>query len=95
MTKPQPTIDLGYPTEARGAIPSFNDIEEEAEWWDTHDADGCPVESDDILTVYLLESDSAELEKLAKRKGVDSSTLVRIWIEEHLEAEAAREAKAS
>jgi CopG antitoxin of type II toxin-antitoxin system len=26
-----------YPTEAHGAIPAFNNIEEEAEFWDTHD----------------------------------------------------------
>ncbi len=28
-----------YPTEAHGAIPAFNNIEEEAEFWDTHDTD--------------------------------------------------------
>lgn len=35
-TKPKPTIDLGYPTPL-GDIPSFDNVEEEAEWWDTHD----------------------------------------------------------
>ncbi len=95
MTKPQPTIDLGYPTEARGAIPSFNNIEEEAEWWDTHDADGFPVEFDDVLTVELDESDQADLVKFAKRKGIGPSTLARMWIKEHLEEEAARETKVS
>ena len=38
MNKLQPTVDLGYPTEARGKIPSFANIEEEAEFWDTHDS---------------------------------------------------------
>ena len=37
MTKPQPSIDFGYPTEAYGRIPAFNSIDEEAEFWDTHD----------------------------------------------------------
>jgi len=37
MTGPQPTVDLGYPTEAYGRIPAFNSIEEEADFWDTHD----------------------------------------------------------
>jgi hypothetical protein len=33
----RPTVDLGYPTGQHGRIPSFNNIEEEAEFWDTHD----------------------------------------------------------
>jgi len=33
--RPQPTIDFGYPTPAHGKIPAFNNIEEEAEFWDT------------------------------------------------------------
>lgn len=37
MTEAKPTVDLGYPTEAHGRIPSFADIEEEAAFWDTHD----------------------------------------------------------
>lgn len=35
--KLQPTMDLGYPTDPHGRIPAFNSIEEEAEFWDTHD----------------------------------------------------------
>jgi hypothetical protein len=34
---PKPTVDLGYPTQPHGRIPTFNSIEEEAESWDTHD----------------------------------------------------------
>ena len=37
MTKLKPTVDLGYPTGVYGRIPSFNTIEEEADFWDTHD----------------------------------------------------------
>jgi hypothetical protein len=33
----RPEINLGYPTEAQGKIPSFRSVEEEAEFWDTHD----------------------------------------------------------
>ena len=33
---PQPSIDFGYPTPAEGPVPAFNSIEEEAEFWDTH-----------------------------------------------------------
>jgi hypothetical protein len=107
MTNPKPTIDLGYPTEAVGPYPSFNSLEEEAEWWDTHDADGNPLGPEDFkewegpaereekLTVRLDNSDRAALTKYAKRKGIGPSTLARMWIKEHLEEEAAREAKAS
>jgi hypothetical protein len=122
MTKLKPTIDLGYPTEGRGPIPSFNNIEEEAEWWDTHDAEGYPVEFEPVqieirgelaeqirrnreetdqrnlteeLILWLDPSDRAALTKYANRKGIGPSTLVRMWIKEHLQEEAAREAKAS
>jgi hypothetical protein len=60
----QPSIDFGYPTEAHGKIPSFKDIEEEAEFWDTHD-----------LTDFLEESEPVEAtisgklsEQIAERK---------------------------
>src|SRR5262245_45430932 len=107
MTTPKPTIDLGYPTEARGPFASFNSLEEEAEWWDTHDADGNLLEPEDFeereapdelqekLTVRLDYSDSAALTKYANRKGIGPSTLARMWIKEHLAEEAARDAKAS
>jgi hypothetical protein len=122
MTKLKPTVDLGYPTEPLGDIPSFNNIEEEAEWWDTHDTtdfqhlfkpvrikiggelaeqiasqreESERVELAEKLTLRLDRADRAALTKFAKRKGVGPSTLARMWIKEHLEEEAAREAKAS
>ncbi len=123
MNKLKPTVDLGYPTEPLGDIPSFNSIEEEAEWWDTHDSGDFqhlfePVqiviggelaeqivanrreeieqgELAEKLTLRLDQSDRAALTKYAKRKGIGPSTLARMWIKEHLEEEAAREAKAS
>ncbi len=120
MTKGKPTVDLGYPTEPLGDIPSFNNIEEEAEWWGTHDTtdfqhlfkpvqikiggdlaeqiashceDSNRAELDEKLTLRLDQSDRAALTKYAKRKGIGPSTLVRMWIKEHLDAEAARDAK--
>lgn len=33
----KPTVNFEYPTPAFGKIPAFNSIEEEAEFWDTHD----------------------------------------------------------
>jgi hypothetical protein len=122
MTKLKPTVDLGYPTESLGDIPSFKNIEEEAEWWDTHDTadfqhlfktvriqiggglaqqiashreESIRTELAEKLTLRLDQSDRDALTKYAKRKGIGPSTLARMWIKEHLEAEAAREAKAS
>ena len=107
MAKPKPTIDFGYPTEACGPFPSFNSIDEEAEWWDTHDIEGNLIDLEELaglrrlderaekLTVRLDEANRADLTRYAKRKGIGPSTLARMWIKEHLEAEAAREAKAT
>jgi CopG antitoxin of type II toxin-antitoxin system len=33
----KPTVDLGHPTPSQGNIPAFQSIEEEADFWDTHD----------------------------------------------------------
>lgn len=32
MSKPRPSIDFGYPTEADGPVPAFASIEEEADF---------------------------------------------------------------
>lgn len=47
--KSKPSVDLGYPTKARGRIPAFANVEEEAEFWDLHEftdfaAESSPVE---------------------------------------------------
>ena len=36
MSTNKPTIDWGYPTPADGPIPAFSNVDEEAEFWDTH-----------------------------------------------------------
>jgi hypothetical protein len=68
MSGAKPTVDLGYPTEAHGRIPAFANIEEEAEFWDTHD-----------LTDFLEESPPVEVtigpelaERVASRQGLAS-----------------------
>jgi hypothetical protein len=32
-----------YPTETQGEIPAFNSIDEEAEYWDSHDGTGLSI----------------------------------------------------
>jgi CopG antitoxin of type II toxin-antitoxin system len=95
---PQPTVNLGYPTPAHGKIPAFNNIEEEAEFWDTHSfvdylEDFEPVNTQWVkmapspLSVRLDSRDRAELTMIAHERGIGPSTLVRMWIKERLKEE--------
>ncbi len=97
MTRKKPSVDLGYPTEPHGRIPSFNNIEEEAAFWDTHDVtdfleESQPAELDvgpelaEKLTLRLERSDREALIRRARRMGIGPSTLARIWIKERLHA---------
>lgn len=104
---PKPSVDLGYPTEAHGSIPSFNSIEEEAAWWDSHDISDVwdelePVRgkvapsvlSESAMSVRLPEATLARLRARAAKKGVDYTTLARMWIMERLEEEEQAESHA-
>lgn len=99
----KPTVDLGYPTPAHGRIPSFNSIEEEAAFWDTHDItdylnESRPAELTvgtelaEKLTLRLEQSDRAALTRRARAKGVGPSTLARMWLKERLRQEEEAEA---
>jgi len=105
-SKHKPTVDLGYPTGVHGRIPSFANIEEEAEFWDTHDftdyaEESRPVEITrgselaDRLTVRLEQADREALARRARDKGVGPSTLVRMWVKERLRQEAEAEAQST
>ena len=100
MTRPRPTVDLGYPTPAHGRIPSFANIEEEAEFWDTHDITDYLDESRPVqltigpelaerLTLRLEQRDRQQLIALAREKGIGPSTLASMWIRERLRQETA------
>jgi hypothetical protein len=100
----KPTVDLGYPTESYGRIPAFQNIEEEAEFWETHDTTeflGVELQTvkvtvnpelSDRLTIRLDQTDRDELALRAKLKGVGPSTLARIWLKERLRDEAEKQA---
>lgn len=98
MSKLKPTIDFGYPTEAHGDIPSFASIEEEAEFWDTHDFTDFMGSAEPVrlphdqqrvyrLVVTLGMNEHHELEGLAKELGISLGTLVHRWIAERLRRE--------
>lgn len=98
MKKTTPTADLGYPTEARGRIPAFHSVDEEAEFWDSHDSEELSDEFEradlsigrhlaEKLTVRLDREDRDALVGRARRMGIGPSTLARMWIKEQLRRE--------
>lgn len=105
MSQPNPTVDLGYPTGTHGRIPSFNNVEEEAAFWDTHDVTDYLDESQpaeltvgpelaEKLTLRLERDDREALRRRAKRLGIGPSTLARMWLKERLRSEEEAETSA-
>jgi hypothetical protein len=96
MTKtPKPSVQFEYPTEARGRIPSFSSIEEEADFWDTHDSTDfldslVPVEVSigpgfrRTVTLQLSPDESDRLNQLAMEEGTEPADLARQWVVSHL-----------
>lgn len=79
----------------RSRIPDFQSLEEEAEFWDTHDITDFLDELRPVrvrfspnlstgMTVRLEPSDREALGRSAAAQGVGPSTLVRMWIKERL-----------
>ena len=91
---------VNYPTPAHGNIPSFQNYEEEARFWDTHDFTELTQETQPVnvrstpgLTKQLMirldaETDHA-LEAIAAKEDIKKSTLVRkiikTWLREEQE----------
>ncbi len=82
---------------AKKQSPDFASIEEEAEFWDTHDSTEYehefapadvtfehPIKSTYMLSIRLDKGIFDELKAIAKPKGLGASTLVRMWILEEL-----------
>ena len=77
---------LTYPTEAQGAIPAFNGIDEEAKYWDSHDAtdlsvltpDDFPANPNECeLVLELTPPEFRQLVQLARSRGVSPAELVQ------------------
>lgn len=83
----------------KNKLPDFNkmSLEEEAKWWDTHDLADYWDETEDVdiifdlnkprektLVVRLQKSIKDRLEKVARSKGLNVSTLARMWLMEKL-----------
>ena len=76
-------------------IPDFKSIEEEAEFWDTHDTadyedEFRPVKVrfakrlSDGITVYLEPDTLAALRTAAEKQGTVAAVLAKAWITERL-----------
>ena len=72
MSQPKPTVDLGYPTPARGRIPAFDSIEDEAVFWDTHDITDFLAESTPVHLTVGRELTERQTLRLSEGKGPSS-----------------------
>jgi predicted DNA binding CopG/RHH family protein len=82
-------------TNAKKPIPDFKNRQEMAEWFDTHDMteyDFKPVKvrfAKNLSAGLNIRLDPHSLEQLrtvAHEKGIGPTTLVRMWVMEHLKA---------
>jgi CopG antitoxin of type II toxin-antitoxin system len=80
----------------KSKIPEFASYKEEAEFWDKHDFtdfddETTPVEVSvspnlsEVVPVRLAPDVLTQLETEAKRMGIGTSTLIRIWVLERLQ----------
>lgn len=76
-------------------IPPFKTLDEEAEFWDTHDLSDfgkvplskLPLlekEKEDSLAIRVQKTIKQKLVRVARGKGINPTTLARMWIIEHL-----------
>ena len=79
-------------------VSPFKNLEEEAKFWETHDISklmenpNTPLskllpldkEKQEVMTVRLQKSVKGKIEKIAKEKGINSSTLSRMWLIEKI-----------
>lgn len=85
----------------KSKIPEFKNYEEEAHFWDTHSftefedeledvevAFDLDKPRDDTLIVRLQKDLKEQMEKVARNKGLNVSTLARMWFIEKLRVDA-------
>ena len=81
-------------------IPTFKSREEEAEFWDTHSfadywdelksvkmrfaKDAFKQNLVETMAVRFDEKTAAELRIEARKKGLSPTTLIRVWVKEHI-----------
>ena len=83
----------------KSRIPKFKTYEEEARFWDTHSVTDFIDETENVDIVFELDKPRDEtlivrlqkdfkdkLEKTARSKGLNVSTLARMWLTEKLQS---------
>ena len=95
MTKPR----------AKSRVPRFRTVEEEAAFWNTHSTTEFEDEFETVsdvrfvvrqagpkkaVTVRLDPETAADISRHARERGVRTSALARMWLEEHLREEERR-----
>ena len=81
----------------KSRIPEFKTYKEEAHFWDTHSITDFEDETEDVdivfdldkprdktLVVRLQKDLKEKLEKIARNRGLNLSTLARMWLIEKL-----------
>lgn len=80
-------------------IKPFKTLEAEAKFWDSHELgelfvnptkplEKIPLlesEKEEVMTLRIQKSVKTNLERIARLKGINSSTLARIWLIEKLQ----------
>lgn len=88
-----------YMKKKKSKIPEFKNYEEEARFWDMHSFTEFEDELEDVeiifdldkprdetLVVRLQKDIKVQMEKVARNKGLNVSTLARMWFIEKLRA---------
>lgn len=83
----------------KSKIPKFRSYKEETKFWDTHNITDFEDETEDVDIVFELNKPRDEtlilrlqknvkkkLEKAARSKGLNVSTLARMWLMEKLQS---------
>jgi predicted DNA binding CopG/RHH family protein len=82
-------------------IPKFKTQEEAAKYWETHSFEDYHKgtnkgeivfvkKAKKTVAIRLDPNDIKSVEKIAERKGLSYTALLRMWIKEHLSREAGR-----
>lgn len=85
-------------------IPKFKNVQEEANFWDTHDVTdffdemrdaevifGEPLPKKETVTIRVQPKVKSTLRRVASAKGLNISTLARVWLIDRLRKESAIE----
>lgn len=88
----------------KSKIPTFKSLEEEAEFWDTHDTTEFEDEFEPIkvkvarnlkhvFSVRFEGETLSDLDVEASKKGLGTGALIRMWVKERLEEEKTKRAR--